>query len=97
MKAAVLTAVDTPLEVRDDIEIASPGPGEVRIEGLAPGAYRLFFATPDSCGTAIPAEVGADGLLGFEMPDIGVLTATALDDLDPAFLTDATSSRCPHG
>ena len=27
MKAAVLTGVDTPLETRDDIEIAPPGPG----------------------------------------------------------------------
>ncbi|MDQ6697522.1 MAG: Zn-dependent alcohol dehydrogenase [Actinomycetota bacterium] len=37
MKAAVLTGVDTPLEIRDDIEIASPGPGEVRIKMAASG------------------------------------------------------------
>ena len=37
MKAAVLTGVDTPLEIRDDIEIAAPGPGEVRIEMAASG------------------------------------------------------------
>jgi S-(hydroxymethyl)glutathione dehydrogenase/alcohol dehydrogenase len=36
-KAAVLTAVDTPLEVRDDIEVAAPGPGEVRIRTGASG------------------------------------------------------------
>ena len=37
MKAAVLTGVDTPLEIRDDIEIAAPGPGEVRIKMAASG------------------------------------------------------------
>jgi len=37
MKAAVLTSVDTPLEVRDDIEIAGPGPGEVRVRIAASG------------------------------------------------------------
>ncbi len=37
MKAAVLTGVDTPLETRDDIDIAPPGPGEVRIKVVASG------------------------------------------------------------
>lgn len=37
MKAAVLTAVDTPLEIRDDVEIAPPGPGEVRVRIVASG------------------------------------------------------------
>src|SRR6478609_4090412 len=37
MKAPVLTAYDTPLETRDDIEIAPPGPGEVKIKVVASG------------------------------------------------------------
>ena len=37
MKAPVLTAYDTPLETRDDIEIAPPGPGEVKIKVIASG------------------------------------------------------------
>ncbi len=37
MKAAVLTGVDTPLEIRDDVEIAAPGPGEIRVEVAASG------------------------------------------------------------
>ncbi|MCU1356244.1 MAG: alcohol dehydrogenase [Acidimicrobiales bacterium] len=37
MKAAVLPGVDTPLETRDDIEIAPPGPGEVRVKVVASG------------------------------------------------------------
>ena len=37
MKAAVLTANDTPLETRDDIEIAPPGPGEARVRIVASG------------------------------------------------------------
>lgn len=36
-KAAVLTGVGTPLEVRDDVELAPPGPGEVRIQVGASG------------------------------------------------------------
>jgi S-(hydroxymethyl)glutathione dehydrogenase / alcohol dehydrogenase len=37
MKAAVLTGVEAPMEVREDVEIASPGPGEVRIKVGASG------------------------------------------------------------
>jgi S-(hydroxymethyl)glutathione dehydrogenase/alcohol dehydrogenase len=36
-KAAVLTGVDTPLEIRDDIDVAAPGPGEVRVKMGASG------------------------------------------------------------
>jgi len=36
-KAAVLTGVDTPLVVRDDISVQAPGPNEVRIEVGASG------------------------------------------------------------
>ena len=35
--AAVLTGVDTPLEVRDDVELAEPKAGEVRIKMGASG------------------------------------------------------------
>ena len=37
MKAAVLPATDAPIEVRDDVEIAAPGPGEVRVKVVASG------------------------------------------------------------
>lgn len=37
MKAAVLTGVGAPLEVRDDIDVAAPGPGEVRVRVEASG------------------------------------------------------------
>jgi S-(hydroxymethyl)glutathione dehydrogenase / alcohol dehydrogenase len=36
-KAAVLTAVDSPLEIREDLTLASPGPGEVRVAMAASG------------------------------------------------------------
>ena len=36
-KAAVLTGVDTPLVIRDDISVQAPGPGEVRIKVGASG------------------------------------------------------------
>lgn len=36
-KAAVLTAVDSPLEIRDDVEVAAPQAGEVRVKVGASG------------------------------------------------------------
>ncbi|MCX7621321.1 MAG: Zn-dependent alcohol dehydrogenase [Acidimicrobiales bacterium] len=36
-RAAVLTSVGAPLEVREDVEVAPPGPGEVRIKTGASG------------------------------------------------------------
>lgn len=36
-KAAVLNAVDTPLQIRDDITVAAPQAGEVRVEMVASG------------------------------------------------------------
>jgi S-(hydroxymethyl)glutathione dehydrogenase/alcohol dehydrogenase len=36
-RAAVLTGVGAPLEIRDDVEVASPGPGEVRVKMGASG------------------------------------------------------------
>ena len=37
MKAAVHTGVDIPLQIRDDITVAGPGPGEVAIDMVASG------------------------------------------------------------
>ena len=37
MKAAVLPGLDQPIETRDDVELAPPGPGEVRIKMVASG------------------------------------------------------------
>ncbi|HXH58781.1 Zn-dependent alcohol dehydrogenase [Iamia sp.] len=37
MKAAVLTGVGADLEIRDDVQIAPPGPGEVRVRVAASG------------------------------------------------------------
>ena len=35
MKAAVLPAHNEPIETRDDIELAPPGPGEARVKIVA--------------------------------------------------------------
>lgn len=37
MKASVLSAIEAPLETHDDLEIAPPGPGEVRVKVVASG------------------------------------------------------------
>jgi S-(hydroxymethyl)glutathione dehydrogenase / alcohol dehydrogenase len=75
-KAAVLTAVDTPLEVRDDIELAPPGAGEVRIRLGASGVCHsdlsvsngtIPLPTPivlghEGAGTVVEVGEGVTGL-----------------------------------
>mgnify|MGYP000990315150 CR=1 FL=1 len=60
MKAAVLTGFDTPLVTRDDIEIAPPGPGEVRVKIVASGVCHsdLHTARGEWAGTRYPCVPG---------------------------------------
>lgn len=72
--------------------------GPVTITGLPQGAYRLFWATRDGCAVSVAAPVGADGRAEFELPGAGVFALTSRGPRPPAgqaFLTAATSSRCP--
>lgn len=83
--AAVLTGVDTPLEIRDDIDVAAPGPGEVRIKIGASGVCHsdlsvlngtIPMPTPivlghEGAGTVL--EVG-DGVTDVQIGDHVVLS-----------------------
>lgn len=84
-KAAVLTGVGSPLEVREDVEVAPPGPGEVRIKTGASGVCHsdlsvqngtIPLPTPivlghEGAGTVV--EVG-DGVTNVEPGDHVVLS-----------------------
>lgn len=74
--AAVLTGVDTPLELRDDVEVASPGPGEVRVKLGASGVCHsdlsvlngtIPMPTPivlghEGAGTVLEVGAGVDDI-----------------------------------
>ncbi len=71
-KAAVLTGVDTPLVIRDDISVQAPGPGEVRIQLGASGVCHSDVSVANGTiplptpivlgheGAGTVTEVGAD-------------------------------------
>src|SRR4051794_35329698 len=62
MKAAVLTAVDTPLETRDDIEIAPPGPGECLVRIVASGVCHSDLSVQNgTIPLATPIVLGHEG------------------------------------
>ena len=85
MKAAVLTGVDTPLEIRDDIEVAAPGPGEVRIKMAASGVCHSDLSVQNGTiplptpivlgheGAGVVEEVG-EGVTGVAPGDHVVLS-----------------------
>src|SRR3954464_2088011 len=85
MKAAVHTAVDTPLEIRDDIEVAAPGPGGVRIQMVASGVCHSDLSVQNGTiplpppivlgheGAGIVEEVG-DGVTTLKPGDHVVLS-----------------------
>ncbi|MCU1453031.1 MAG: Alcohol dehydrogenase zinc-binding domain protein [Acidimicrobiales bacterium] len=85
MKAAVLTGVDTPLEIRDDIEIAPPGPGEVRVKVAASGVCHSDLSVQNGTiplptpivlgheGAGIVEEVG-EGVTSVQVGDHVVLS-----------------------
>jgi S-(hydroxymethyl)glutathione dehydrogenase / alcohol dehydrogenase len=76
VKAAVLTGVGTPLEIRDDVDVAAPGPGEVKIDIGASGVCHsdlsvqngtIPLPTPivlghEGAGTVIEVGEGVTGL-----------------------------------
>ena len=72
MKAAVLTEVGSDLEIRDDVEVAPPGPGEVAIEVAASGVCHSDLSVQNGTiplptpmvlgheGAGIVTDVGTD-------------------------------------
>src|SRR3954465_6012405 len=80
MKAAVLTAVDSPLETRDDIEIAPPGPGEVRVKVVASGVCHSDLSVQNgTIPLGTPIVLGHEGAGIIEEVGEGV-TSLAVGD-----------------
>jgi S-(hydroxymethyl)glutathione dehydrogenase/alcohol dehydrogenase len=78
MRAAVLRKPGAPLEVRDDVEIADPGPGEVEVRIVASGV----------CHTDRSVQQGALGdlspvMLGHEGAGEIVRVGPGVEDLSP--------------
>jgi S-(hydroxymethyl)glutathione dehydrogenase/alcohol dehydrogenase len=62
MRAAVLPALNAPLEVRDDVEAVGPGPGEVRIRIAATGVcHSDISAQNGTLPQPLPAVLGHEG------------------------------------
>jgi NDMA-dependent alcohol dehydrogenase len=84
-KAAVHVGTDQPLEIRDDIEVASPKAGELKIRIAASGVCHSDLSVQNGTipvppqtvlgheGAGVVEEVG-EGVTGFEVGDHVVLT-----------------------
>ena len=87
MKAAVLPSVDTPLETRDDIEIASPGPGEVRIKVIASGVCHSDLSVQNgTIPLPTPIVLGHEGAGIVEELGEGVTTVAVGDHVVLSFV-----------
>lgn len=61
-KAAVLNAVDTPLQIRDDITVAAPHEGEVRVKMVASGVCHSDVSVQNgTIPLATPLVLGHEG------------------------------------
>ena len=99
MKAAVLTAVDTPLETRDDIEIAPPGPGEVRVKVVASGVCHSDLSVQNgTIPLPTPIVLGHEGAGVVEEVGEGVTTIAEGDHVVLSFVPACGECyTCRHG
>jgi S-(hydroxymethyl)glutathione dehydrogenase/alcohol dehydrogenase len=87
MKAAVLTGVDVPLEIRDDIEVAAPGPGEVKIEMRASGVCHSDLSVQNgTIPMPTPIVLGHEGAGVVVEVGEGVTTVAAGDHVVLSFV-----------
>src|SRR5689334_7961357 len=97
MRAAVLTGFGAPLEVRDDVEIADPAPGEVMVRVAAAGI----------CGSDLKAIDGKSPVTPHLPVILGHETAGVVDKVgagvtsvrpgDHAIVAmTGPCGRCPH-
>lgn len=62
MRAAILREINTPVEVRDDIQLNGPGPGEVRVRIVASGVcHSDISATDGTFPQPTPCVLGHEG------------------------------------
>ncbi len=98
MKAPVLTAYDTPLETRDDIEIAPPGPGEVKIKVVASGVCHSDLSVLNgTIPLPTPIVLGHEGAGIVEEVGDGVTTVAAGDHVVLSFVPACGECyQCKH-
>lgn len=99
MKASVLTAYDTPLETRDDIEIAPPGPGEVKIKVVASGVCHSDLSVLNgTIPLPTPIVLGHEGAGIVEEVGEGVTTVAPGDHVVLSFVPACGECyTCQHG
>ncbi len=99
MKAAVLPGVDTPLETHDDIEIAPPGPGEVRIKVVASGVCHSDLSVQNgTIPLPTPIVLGHEGAGIVEELGEGVTTVAVGDHVVLSFVPACGECyTCKHG
>lgn len=99
MRAAVLNAVDTPLEVRDDIEVAPPGPGEVLVKVVASGVCHSDLSVQNgTIPLLLPTVLGHEGAGIIEAVGDGVTSVRAGDHVVLSFVPACGECyTCRHG
>ena len=99
MRAAVLTGVDAPLETRDDVEIAPPGPGEVRVRVVASGVCHSDLSVQNgTIPLPTPIVLGHEGAGVVEEIGEGVTTLAPGDHVVLSFVPVCGECyQCLHG
>ncbi|HEX2578284.1 MAG TPA: Zn-dependent alcohol dehydrogenase [Aquihabitans sp.] len=99
MKAAVLPGVDTPLETRDDVEIADPGPGEVLVKVVASGVCHSDLSVQNgTIPLPTPIVLGHEGAGIVEAVGDGVSRVAVGDHVVLSFVPSCGECyQCNHG
>ena len=99
MKAAVHTAVDAPLETRDDIELAPPGPGELRVKVVASGVCHSDLSVQNgTIPLPTPMVLGHEGAGIVEEVGEGVTSVAVGDHVVLSFVPACGECyQCHHG
>ena len=87
MKAAVLPGSDLPIEIRDDVELAPPGPGELRIKMIASGVCHSDLSVQNgTIPLPTPIVLGHEGAGIVEEIGEGVTTVAVGDHVALSFV-----------
>lgn len=98
MKAAVLPAIGSPIETHDDIEIAAPGPGEVRIRMEASGVCHSDLSVQNgTIPIPTPVVLGHEGAGVVDAVGEGVTKVKVGDHVALSFVPACgTCYMCQH-
>ncbi len=99
MKAAVLPAFDSPIETRDDIDLAPPGPGEVRVKVVASGVCHSDLSVQNgTIPLPTPIVLGHEGAGIVEAVGEGVTLVAVGDHVVLSFVPACGQCyMCQHG